>query len=76
MSKTNDFLTLITSSSNIIRRLVIGVLLTILVGCHFIIAIEFKHDVFILVLGAATMFSSLWLVIKINKLLLKVMDNN
>jgi hypothetical protein len=76
MSKTNDFLTLITSSSNIIRRLVIGVLLTILVGCHFIIAIEFKHDVFILVLGAATVFSSLWLVIKINKLLLKVMDNN
>ncbi|MBA6347177.1 hypothetical protein [Colwellia sp. BRX8-9] len=76
MSKTNDFLTLITSSSNIIRRLVIGVLLTILVGCYCIIAIEFKHDVFILVLGAATMFASLWLVIKINKLLLKVMDNN
>jgi len=73
MSKIDDFLTLITSSSNVIRRLVIGVLLTILVGCHFIIAIEFKHDVFILVLGSATMFASLWLVIKINNMLLKVM---
>jgi hypothetical protein len=76
MSKTDDFLTLITSSSNFTRRLVTGVLLTILVGCHFIIAIEFKHDLFILLLVAATMFSSLWLVIKINNMLLRVMNKN
>jgi hypothetical protein len=76
MSKTDDFIKLITTSSNVTRRLVIGVLLTILFGCHFIIVIEFKHDVFILVLGAATMFSSLWLVIKINNMLLRVMNKN
>ena len=76
MSKTDDFITLITTSSDVTRRLVIGVLLTILITCHFIIAIEFKHDVFILVLGSATMFASLWLVIKINNMLLRVMNNN
>jgi len=75
MTKNRTFLKLIKISSNLIRRIVVGILITILVACFFILIIEFKHDIFIQALGAAIVFSALWLVLKIDSWLFEAVNN-
>jgi hypothetical protein len=70
MKKIKNVLAKITSSSNFIRRLIIGVLLTIFVSCYLIVIIEFEQDLFIQVLAAIIMLSVLWLIIKVDNMLL------
>ena len=70
MKKIKHVLAQITSSSNFIRRLIIGVLLTIFVSCYLIVIIEFEQDLFIQVLAAIIMLSVLWLIIKVDNMLL------
>ncbi len=63
---------LLISSGNLFRRLVVGILLTALIACFFVLIVEFQHNRAIQIVGSIIIALVLWFIIKVDSWLFEV----